>query len=265
MDFSFSIDKIIKVIKRYFVLMVVAAIAFYSLGYYLTIRSTSVLYYSYTELYIHTIASDPDEYAKYIDTEGKYVDTYLLTINTYKFYEELREQLPEQWKKEVSSGYLKGCVSTAKRDESAIVRFSVTTDKAEKTLAITQTLSTYMDDYLYNNYRVKDIQLVEEPRPPVATVNQSSFLTWGCALVGILLTFVFGYIKVIQDRRISSSADIEEYEIPVLGVIPSFDSKPIKKGRKYAYGGYDTYSTASDRAEKNQNSKKQSNEKGKKK
>lgn len=251
MDFSFSIDKILKVLKRFFLLMIVFAIVFYALGYYLTKRTKSVSYYSYTELYIHTIATDSNEYVKYIETEAKYVDTYLLTIDTYKFYEELRGKLPEQWKDKVTSGYLKGCVSATKRSDSAIIRFTVYTYSSELTLAITQTLSTYMDDYLWNNYSVKSVQTVEEPRPPVESVSQNKFLSLAMAVLGALIAFGFGYVKVMQDRRIAVSNDLEQYEVPILGVIPSFDSSENKKGGKYAYSGYSSYSGASNRIEEN--------------
>ena len=264
MEATFSIDKVIKVIKRFFLLMLIAAILFYAFGYFLTQRSTSVSYFSYTELYIHTIATNSDEYAKYIETEARYVNTYLLTINTYKFYEELRQQLPEKWRDKVTAGYLKSCVSPAIREESAIIRFTVYTYNSDLTYAITSTLSTYMDDYLWNNYSVKSVQVVEEPRPPAQSVNQSRFLSLGLAIVGAVLVFVFGYIKVMQDRRISSEADLEEYGVPVLGVIPAFNSKPTKKGRKYAYGGYDAYSSAADKAESDNDIKEESKKNKKK-
>ncbi len=248
MDFSFSIEKILKVIKRFFLLMIVFAIAFYALGYYLAKRSTSVSYYSYTELYIHTIATNSDEYVKYIDSEAKYVDTYLLTIDTYKFYEELRQQLPEQWKEKVSAGYLKGCVSAAKRSDSAIIRFTVYTYSSDLTYAITQTLSTYMDDYLWNNYSLRSVQVVEEPRPPAASVSQNKSLSLLLAAIGAFFAFGFGYIKVMQDRRILSASDLEQYNLPTLGVVPTFDSKS-NKGGKYAYSGYSSYSNAADKIE----------------
>ncbi|MBO7253880.1 MAG: hypothetical protein J6V36_01095 [Clostridia bacterium] len=251
MDFSFSIDKILKVLKRFFLLMIVFAIVFYALGYYLTKRSTNISYYSYTELYIHTIATDSNEYVKYIETEARYVDTYLLTIDTYKFYEELRNQLPEQWKDKVTPGDLKGCVSATKRSDSAIIRFTVYTYSSELTFAITQTLSTYMDDYLWNNYSVKSVQIVEEPRPPATSVSQNKFLSLAMAVVGALIAFSFGYFKVLQDRRILSSDDLEQYEVPVLGVIPAFNSSGSKKGGKYAYSGYSSYSEMSNKIEEN--------------
>ena len=71
MNISFSLETIIKVIKRFFLLMLVFAIGFYALGYYLTKRSTSVSYYSYTELYIHTISSSVEDYTKYIAAEAQ--------------------------------------------------------------------------------------------------------------------------------------------------------------------------------------------------
>lgn len=253
MNLSFSIDIIVKVIKRFFFLMLVCAILFYSIGHYLTKRSKSVSYYSYTELYIHTIASGVEDYTKYIDAEAKYVGTYLLTIDTYKFYEELRQQLPEEWKNKVTAGYLKSCVSPAIKSESAIVRFTVYTYDAELTYAITQTLSVYMDDYLFNNFRVNSVQIVEAPRPSAPSVSQSRNLSLVLAAVGICLAFAFGYFREIHDRSIKTVSDVEGFGVPVLGVIPNFSSKPSKKGQSYSYRGYEKYSKASFEAEETEN------------
>ena len=249
MDFSFSLEKIIKVVKRFFLLIIVFAVAFYALGYYITLKKTNVSYYSYTDLYIHTTSSSVEDYVKYMDSEARYVDTYLLTIDTYKFYEELRQQLPEKWRDKVSAGYLKGAVSPSIREESAIVRFSVYTNDPDLSKTIATTLSLYMDDYLFNNFRVNSVQVVESPRPPIPSVTQNRYFSIILAVVGILAGFSIGYIKEINDIRIRTVADIERYKIPVLGVVPAFSSSPVKKGKKYAYGGYDTYSNASAKLE----------------
>ncbi len=259
MNLSFSIETIVKIIKRFFLLMIVFAIFFYSLGYYLTKRSTSVSYYSYTELYIHTIASGVDDYTKYIDSEGKYVDTYLLTINTYKFYEELKQQLPEKWQN-VSTGYLKSCVSPVKKEESAIIRFSVYTYDADLTYAITETLSLYMDDYLFNNYRVNSVQIVESPRPVVSSISQNRNLSLILAVLGVVIAFVIGYIKELKDRRIKSVSDLSNIGVPVLGVIPAFSSKRAKSG-SHPYDGYDTYSEDSEKGSKTERKDKESKNK----
>ncbi len=249
MDFSFSLEKIIKVVKRFFLLIIVFAIAFYALGYYITIKKTNVSYYSYTDLYIHTTSSSVEDYVKYMDSEAKYVDTYLLTIDTFKFYEELRQQLPEKWRDKVTASYLKGCVSPAVRDESAIVRFSVFTYSPDLTKEVATTLSLYMDDYLFNNFRVNSVQVVESPRPPIPSVTKNRYLSLILSVVGAITAFGIGYVKEIQDIRIRTIADMDRYKIPVLGVVPSFSSAPVKKGKKYAYGGYGTYSDESSKIE----------------
>ena len=248
MNLSFSVETIVKVVKRFFLLMIVFALVFYTLGYALTKRSTSVSYYSYTDLYIHTIATGVDDYTKYIDSEAKYVDTYLLTINTYKFYEELRQQLPEKWRS-VSSGYLKSCVSPVKLSESAIIRFTVYSYDADLTAAITKTLSLYMDDYLFNNYRVNSVQIVEDPRPVAPSISQSRYLSLIFAVLGIVIAFIIGYIKELKDRTIRSIDDIGELGVPILGSVPSFTAKSVK-GTRYAYMDY----SSSERIVKNTNS-----------
>jgi capsular polysaccharide biosynthesis protein len=234
--------------------MIVLAIVFYALGYYLTMRSKSVSYCSYTELYIHTISSSVEDYTKYITAEAQYVDTYLLTIDTYKFYEELRQQLPEHWRDKVTAGELKSCVSPAKRSESAIIRFSVYTYDSELTYEITKTLSLYMDDYFLNNYRVNSVQVVEEPRPSAPSVSQNRNLSLILAAVGVILAFVIGYMKELFDKRIRSVADVENNGIPVLGVIPDFSgsSKHGGKTPKHNYAKYAEASASnSDKNEKN--------------
>lgn len=265
MNLSFSIDIIVKVVKRFFLLMIIAAIVLYAAGTYLAKRSTSVSYYSYTDLYIHTIASGVDDYTKFIDSEAKYVDTYLLTIDTYKFYEELRQQLPEEWKNKVSAGYLKSAVSPVKRAESAIIRFTVYTYNAELTSAITKTLSVYMDDYLFNNYRVNSVQVVEEPRPATASISQSRNLSLILAVLGVVIAFAFGYFKEIRDRSIKSVADAENFGVPVLGVIPDFSPKSHKRKSKNSYSGYEKYSKAAIDAEMQEKSSQGGNEKTAKK
>lgn len=270
MNFSFSIEKALKVIKRFFLFIIIVAIAFYAVGYELAKRSTSVSYFSYTELYIHTLAEGVEDYSKYIESEAKYVDTYLLTINTYKFYSELSQELIKVWEKRVedgeltdeviktkygvdnfeklkaraSAGYLKGSVSTSKRAESAIVRFTVYTYSAALTRDVTTVLRDYIDDYLYQKFRVKNVEVVEDPRPAAASVSQSQNFSLILAAFGAIVTFLICYIKDSKDTRIRSISDLNLGGIPILGVVPSFDGKPSKRAGKYSYSGYDSYSRA---------------------
>ncbi len=250
MNLSFSFEKVVKVLKRFFVVMLLFAIAFYALGYYITLRSTSVSYSSYTELYIHTTSASAEEYAKYMETEAKYADTYLIILNTYTFYDGLRETLPEKWRENpnITSSYIKNCVSTEKRSDSAIVRFTVYTYDKELTEDITKALYPHVRSYLAT-FEVNSVDEIEAPRPVTPTVSKSKYLSLILATVGAVLAFLIGYIKEIRDIRIKAVSELEAYGVPVLGVVPSFDSKASKKMGKYSYSGYDAYYQASAKAE----------------
>ena len=69
----------------------------------------------------------------------------------------------------------------------------------------------------------------------------------------------------MRDTRIKSVADLEAYGVPILGVVPAFNSKSSKKSGKYAYGGYESYSNAASSVEqKNASVDEKKSKKGKK-
>ena len=123
-----------------------------------------------------------------------------------------------------------------------------------------------MDDYLFNNYRVNSVQVVEEPRPATASISQSRNLSLILAALGVVIAFAFGYFKEIRDRSIKTVSDAENFGVPILGVIPDFASKPLKRKTKNSYSGYEKYSRAAMEAENISNQSSQSgNEKSAKK
>jgi hypothetical protein len=50
--------------------------------------------------------------------------------------------------------------------------------------------------------------------------------------LGVAIAFIRGYIQEIKDRTIRSVDDIGYIGLPVLGSVPTFGSKPLKKGKR---------------------------------
>ena len=232
---SFSIEKAIKLLRKYFLFILAAAIIMAGIAYYYAKRSAVPVYSAYTELYSHTF--DLDDFYLSIGRERAFVNTYIELLNTLKFGEWVHGKLPEEYKRLTGPGGIYGSmtISTKKSTEIIVIR-TVSTNR-DLALVIADTISHEVGNYLNACFGVKSVEIVEKARPSgmsVASYKNNVIIGF---MFGALASFFAVFIKDMYDFRIRGVDELtERYNLPVLGIVPTFDSKSVSsKEMKYGY------------------------------
>jgi capsular polysaccharide biosynthesis protein len=121
-----------------------------------------------------------------------------------------------------------------------VIYITVASNDSTKTKNVMTATTEILVDYIRaNNQMAQDSKILfdraNDPEEPTVTRNSNTvkFLLLGgvgCALVAAVVLAII----VIADQRIKNETDLSDrYGIPVLGSIPDFEDKNLKKGGYY--------------------------------
>jgi capsular polysaccharide biosynthesis protein len=121
-----------------------------------------------------------------------------------------------------------------------VIYVIVTSNSADKTKRIMTATNEILVDYIReNSSAAKDTKILfykaNNPQEPTKTFNSNTLEFtlvggFGCALLAAIVLAII----VIADQRVKSEVDLSDrYGIPVLGSIPDFEDKNLRKGGYY--------------------------------
>ncbi len=238
---NFSVEKALKLLRKYFVLILAVALVCAVAMYYYTINTAVPVYTAYTELYVNTGGIEDNKYQG-IGAEKSYTDTYIEILKTVQFCKVVYDGLGDEYKGMTSPAGVYGSLGVGSKNETAIITIRARSVNDKLAKAITESAAHSSSLYLNEKFGVSNVEIVEDARiSGVTSVDYKRNVIIGF-LFGALVTFLVVFFKDMYDHRIRSTDEIvERYNLPVLGTVPTFDSKPgagnkyMKKDYKYKY------------------------------
>lgn len=237
---NFSIEKAIKLLKKNFILILAVALLMSVAMYYYTIRTAVPVYTAYTELYVNTKATEGDKYLG-IGAERSYSSTYIEILKTVQFCKVVYQGLSDEYKALTSPAGIYGSLRVASKNETEIITVRVSSTNNALAKAISESAAHNASIYLNEKFGVDNVEIVEDARiSGVTAVDYKKNVIIGFVF-GAAVTFFIVFVKDMYDYRIRSTDEISErYNLPILGTVPTFDSKPtadkhMKKDYRYRY------------------------------
>lgn len=237
---NFSIEKAIKLLRKNFIVILAVALLMSAAMYYYTIKTAVPVYTSYTELYVNTKGMEEDKYLG-IGAERSYSSTYIEILKTVQFCKVVYQGLGDEYKSLTSPAGIYGSLRVGSKNETEIITVRVANTNSVLAKAIAESAAHNASIYLNEKFGVDNVEIVEDARiSGVTAVDYKKNVLIGF-LFGAVLTFFIVFVKDMYDYRIRSTEEISErYNLPILGTVPTFDSKPsadkhLKKNYGYRY------------------------------
>lgn len=229
---NFSIEKAIRLLRKNFILILIVALLMSVAMYYYTVKTAVPVFTAYTELYVNTKLTDDNKFS-YIGAEQNYSKTYIEMLKTMKFSKVIYQGLADEYKELTSPASIYYALSVGNKNDTAIITVRVHNTNEGLAKAVAESAAHNAGIYLKEKFGVDNVDVVEDARiSGVTSVDFKKNVVIGF-LFGALVTFFIVFVRDIYDYRIRSADEItEKYDLPVLGVVPSFDSKSA--GGKYA-------------------------------
>ena len=247
MNIDANVQKILFALLRRWKLLVVFLLIGVLLGYVYTAHFTTLTYTS-SVLYLAQAVDSKDDMSEAGNTgtnansnanvrvsntsKMNYVQnmmsTYIEIMSTNQFYQTVADDLNKQYGSGYTAGTIRGAISMTPVEKTAMFEVTVTTDSSDLSYNIAHQLETTIPRYMTtkNDGLVK--ASVEDPAVKAGSAESMGY-PQKCAiggLAGILVAGAYVVLRTLFDVRVRSSDELtDKYNIPVLGSIPSFETR----------------------------------------
>ncbi len=233
---NFSIEKIIKLLRKNFLIMLAVALLCSAAMYYYKKNNTIPVYTAYTELYVNTVFKEDGTLSSGISAERNYVSTYIEMFKTVKYSNEVHGFLSEEDQQKITPNGIHNALAIGSKNETEIIYVRVYNTDRDLAHDIAKAVAQSAPKYLNKEFGVAAVKVVEDARiTGVSSVSYKKSVIIGFVF-GAVLVFFIAFIKDLYDYRLRNSSEIKErYNLPVLGTVPMFDSKASGAQDKYKY------------------------------
>lgn len=233
---NFSLEKIVKLLRKNFLIILSVALLFSAFMYYYKKNNTVPVYTAYTELYVNTVFNEDGSLSSGISAERNYVSTYIEMFKTVKYSNEVYEFLSEEDKGKTTPNGIYGSLNIGRKNETEIIYVTVYNIDKELAYNTATAVAQSAPKYLNEEFGVDAVKVVEDARiTGVSSVSYKKSVIIGFVF-GALIAFFVIFIKDLYDYRLRSASEMKEkYNLSILGMVPTFDSKSNTSGGKYKY------------------------------
>ncbi|MBQ7203147.1 MAG: hypothetical protein IJS03_03905 [Eubacterium sp.] len=248
MNIDANVQKILFALLRRWQLLVVFALIGAVAGYFYTSHFTTLTYSSEVLYFAYAYDSQDEiteeEGAKSatgdVNAERRtsntskmnYVmhmmDTYIAIMQTNEFYSKVADDLNKSTNANYTAGSIAGVISIEPVENTAMFKVTVTTNSPDFSYAVAHQLETTIPKVMESKNSGLVRASVEDKAIKASSAGNLGYPK-KCAigaLVGLLLAAAYVTLRTLFDVRVKSSDELtDKYNIPVLGSIPSFETR----------------------------------------
>ncbi len=168
------------------------------------------------------------------------IKTYMRLLSNNEFFDMLYESIDGKCLTEYSVRQLKGMVSFSSIDETELFNATIKSASKEDAYTIALEMQKLAPKRIEELRGFEVLKVVDRPQLKNIVVlnNNITKNTFIGGIIGAVVSILLFIILKLTDVRINDESDIKKaYNIPVLGVIPEFQSVGTVKNTKPLYGG----------------------------
>lgn len=220
MNETFSLQEIIKIIKKRIVFITVLTVIGCATAASISYYAITPIYESQTQLLVNQKSSAEQVYSlQSTETDLRLINTYQVIITSPVILNPVLESLDL----DLTAGQLAQKISVFSKTDSKVVNIRVEDSIPARAVDISNTVAEVFKEHIPNLMSIDNVsilsaaKLVENPSPvkPDKLLNSAIGAVVGLML-GIGLTFLMEYL----DMSIKSERDVEDYlELPVIGMV----------------------------------------------
>ena len=168
------------------------------------------------------------------------IKTYMRLLSNNEFFDMLHESIDGKCLTDYSIKQLKGMISLSSIDETELFNATIKSASKEDAYTIALEMQKLAPKRIEELRGFEVLKVVDRPQlKNIFVLNNNTVKnTLLGGIIGAVVSMLIFIILKLTDVRINDESDIKKaYNIPVLGVIPDFQSVGVEKNAKPLYGG----------------------------
>ncbi|NLE13473.1 MAG: hypothetical protein GX628_07330 [Clostridiales bacterium] len=221
----------VKLILRFWWFLLIAGVITFVGTYYLTEHSKTLMYTSYGTMFIRnreveTISSTGYSYDP--NASRTLLTTYMKVLKSKRVLNDISESLDNKY----PASYISSVLGLGSAGSTEIMELVVRTSDPNRSAEILNAVMDVAPGALTEIVKVGVAEVIDYAEPASYPDNPKSFNTSiRNALIAMIAVGVFIIFVYLVDGRVKGTEDIKEnYSVPVLGEIPTFN---LKSGDNY--------------------------------
>lgn len=227
MEENFTLENVVKIIKKRFIVLILSSIIGIGLATVITFFVITPQYKSQAQLIVQSQENTNTNLQSDISANVLLINTYKDMIMGNFVMEKVQEILTTQHNFQISTESLKDSVSVLQTDNSQMFQIIGVSNNAKEAAEIVNTVSEVFKERaseVLNVTKVTIISTGEVSSTPFTPNNKINIV------IGFMIGLLFGVLVIflveILDKTVKNeSFIIEELEFPILGNVSEFHSK----------------------------------------
>ncbi|HOJ47994.1 MAG TPA: Wzz/FepE/Etk N-terminal domain-containing protein [Bacillota bacterium] len=228
---EFTYEKFFKLIKEHLIVILAGGILCFAAAFAYSKFMIDPVYYSQSKIGIQSEKQiSPANPTVEINYARMIVSSYLEILDSHDFYEQVYQSIPDEYKPS-SPEELRKNTSLTIKDNTEVIQIQYNSTDRDKVQFVTSKIVEKICTYtpLTESYKANVSIYESATAPKVSNDNITLFSIVGFVL-GIVIVFVIVLLKDMLDTRVKTVNDLKErYNVPVLGAIPTFKGKKLRR------------------------------------
>ncbi|PKM63188.1 MAG: hypothetical protein CVU97_01710 [Firmicutes bacterium HGW-Firmicutes-21] len=228
---NFTYEKFFKILKDNLLLILAGGVLCFGIAFAYSKFLVDPVYYSESNIKIQSNVQNPSATVGDINAARMLVDSYLVILDSYDFYEKVHQSLDADIKSRYSISQIKSWTSLSPRNNTEIIRVYFKCPDSKYAKPVTEKIIENINSHFeyFTDYDTS-VLVIETARDARVSGDRTKLFSIVGFIIGMAIIFVIAVIREVLDIRVKSVKDIvERYDMPVLGAIPTFKGKKIKK------------------------------------
>lgn len=225
---NFTNEKLFKIFKDSIILILACGFLFFGIAFAYSKFFVKQIYYSESKFTASSGVSKIES-AGELNLARQLVNTYIEILDTNNFFTVVHDNLSQDIQNKYSIVQLKSWATFSSTNTEIIKVYFSCPDK-EYTQQITSKIVEMVPNYLNASSYNVSCWTVENALEGKLSNNKTIQLSIISFILGMALVFVIAVLREMLDIRVKNVKElVERYDVPVLGAIPAFKGKVIKK------------------------------------
>lgn len=168
-----------------------------------------------------------------LSASAKLVDTYAAIISSKTVLEQVRDRAEV----DIDAGALESMISVSSINGTEVFNVSAETVNPKEAAGIANAIADIAPDQISEIVDGSSVKVVDYADIPTKISSPNYILV---TLIGVFISFMISVIFILTrellDTSIKSEADLEAWELPILGVMPEFTAAAKMDNYGYQYG-----------------------------
>ncbi|HAN20760.1 MAG TPA: hypothetical protein DCP51_03665 [Clostridiales bacterium] len=227
---TFTNEKLFKIFKDNLILIIACGLLCFGIAFAYSKFYVKPIYYSDSKIMIES--NNPTETTTTVGiTKARMlVDTYLQMLDSNDFYEKVRTSLSGNLKNKYTTAQIMEWTTLTVQGETEVIKIRFNClDKDDAQIILQNIVSKIPESVNFSFYQT-NVKIVESPLKPVRSNDKTVMFSVVGFIFGLALVYGIAVLREALDIRVKNIKDlVERYDLPVLGSIPAFKGKVIKK------------------------------------